>query len=190
MNTLQMELRAVSALIPYDKNARTHSEEQIAQIDASIQEFGWTNPILVDAHNVIIAGHARLLAAKQLRMTEVPVIVLGHLTEAQRRALVIADNQLALNAGWDTDLLRIELRALAAEDFDLDLVGFREAELAELLANDADYTGHTDEDAVPETQEAAVSVPGDPLDSGRPSDLLRRCHANGKHRADDGRGFG
>jgi DNA modification methylase len=151
----------VSALIPYQKNARTHTEEQIAQIAASIQEFGWTNPILVDAHNVIIAGHARLLAAKQLRMTDVPVIVLGHLTEAQRRALVIADNQLALNAGWDDELLRVELRALAAEDFDLDLIGFCETELADLLANEGDYAGHTDEDAVPEAPEVAISIPGD-----------------------------
>jgi len=161
MNTLQVELRPVSALVPYEKNARTHSDEQIAQIAASIEEFGWTNPILVDADYVIIAGHARLLAAKKLCMTEVPVIVLGHLTEKQRRALVIADNQLALGAGWDEDTLRVELRALQAEDFDLDLLGFGESELAELLASDGDYTGHTDEDAVPEESEIAVSVPGD-----------------------------
>jgi ParB-like chromosome segregation protein Spo0J len=102
-----------------------------------------------------------LAAAKKLRLTEVPVIVLGHLTEAQRRALVIADNQLALNAGWDENLLRVELLALQAEDFDLNLVGFGEMELAELLANDGDYAGQTDEDAVPEPPEAAVSAPGD-----------------------------
>src|SRR6266852_3975691 len=161
MNELQVRLCPVDQLVPYQKNARTHSEEQIAQIAASIQEFGWTNPILVGPDNVVIAGHARLAAAKKLAMTEVPIIVLGHLTEAQRRALVIADNQLALNAGWDTDLLRVELLALQAEDFDLDLVGFGESELAELLANNDDYAGHTDEDAVPETPEIAVSVPGD-----------------------------
>ncbi len=161
MNELQVRLCPVDQLVPYQKNARTHSEEQIAQIAASIQEFGWTNPILVGPDYVVIAGHARLAAAKKLHLTEVPVMVLGHLTEAQRRALVIADNQLALNAGWDEDLLRVELRALQAEDFDLDLVGFGEIELAELLANDGDYAGHTDDDAVPETPETAVSAPGD-----------------------------
>jgi ParB-like chromosome segregation protein Spo0J len=113
MNELQVRWCPIDQLVPYQKNARTHSEEQIAQVAASIQEFGWTNPILVDAENVVIAGHARLAAAKRLRLTEVPVIALGHLTEAQRRALVIADNQLACNAGWDEDLLRVELRALA-----------------------------------------------------------------------------
>src|SRR6202040_3593388 len=161
MNELQVRLCAIDQLIPYQKNARTHSEEQIAQIAASIQAFGWTNPILVGPDYVGIAGHARLAAAKKLRMTEVPVIVLGHLTEAQRRAPVIADNQLALNAGWDEEMLRVELRALQAEDFDLNLVGLGESELAELLANDRDYAGHADEDSVPETPEIAVSVPGD-----------------------------
>src|SRR5580704_15385456 len=100
MNELQVQLHPVSALVPYAKNARTHSDEQVLQIARSIEEFGWTNPILVDRNNVIIAGHARLLAAKKLKLAEVPVIVLGHLTDAQRRALVIADNQLALGAGW------------------------------------------------------------------------------------------
>jgi ParB/RepB/Spo0J family partition protein len=113
MNELQVRLCPIDQLVPLQKNARTHSEEQIAQIVASIQEFGWTNPILVGPDYVIIAGHARWAAAKKLRMTEVPVIMLKHLTEAQRRALVIADNQLALNAGWDEDMLRVELRALA-----------------------------------------------------------------------------
>ena len=161
MNELQVRLCPVDQLVLYQKNARTHSEEQIAQIAASIQEFGWTNPILVGPDYVVIAGHARLAAAKRLRLIEVPVIVLGHLTEKQRRALVIADNQLALNAGWDEDLLRVELRALQAEEFDLDLVGFGESELAELLASDEEYAGHADEDAVPETSEIAISVPGD-----------------------------
>jgi len=161
MNELQVQLRPVSALIPYAKNARTHSDEQVSQIARSIEEFGWTNPILVDRNNVIIAGHARLLAAKKLNLLEVPVIVLGHLTDAQRRAFVIADNQLALGAGWDEEMLRVELRMLEAEDYDLDLIGFGESELAELLANDGDYAGHADEDAVPEASEVAISVPGD-----------------------------
>ena len=161
MTVLQVQMRQATALAAYQKNARTHSDEQIAQIAASIKEFGWTNPILIDADNVIIAGHARLLAAKKLGMTEVPTIVLAHLTAAQRRALVIADNQLALGAGWDADLLQVELRALEAEDFDLDVLGFGEAELAELLASGEDYAGHADEDAVPETPELPVSVPSD-----------------------------
>jgi DNA modification methylase len=161
MNELQVQLRPVSALVPYAKNARTHSDEQVSQIARSIEEFGWTNPILVDLNNVIIAGHARLLAAKKLKMLEVPVIVLGPLTDSQRRALVIADNQLALGAGWDEEMLRVELKMLEAEDYDLDLIGFGESELAELLANDGDYAGHADEDAVPEAPEIAISVPGD-----------------------------
>jgi DNA modification methylase len=162
MNELQVQLRPVSALVPYKKNARTHSDEQVSQIARSIEEFGWTNPILIDRDCVVIAGHARLLAAKKLKLPEVPVIVLGHLTEAQRRALVIADNQLALGgAGWDEEMLRVELRALEAEDFDLDLIGFGESELAELLADDSDYAGHADEDAVPEASEIAISVPSD-----------------------------
>ena len=160
MNEIHVRLYPIDQLVPYPKNARTHSEEQINQIAASIQAFGWTNPILVGPDNVVIAGHARLAAAKKLRLTEVPVIVLGHLSDAQRRALVIADNQLALGAGWDEAMLRVELQALQAEDFDLDLVGFGEAELAELLANDG-YGGHTDEDAVPEIVETPVSIPGD-----------------------------
>lgn len=154
-------MRPVSALVPYAKNARTHSDEQVSQIARSIEEFGWTNPILVDRDNVIIAGHARLLAAKKLKLLEVPVIVLGHLTDAQVRALVIADNQLALGAGWDEEMLRVELRVLQAEDYDFDLIGFGESELAELLADDADYAGHADEDAVPEVPEVAISMPGD-----------------------------
>jgi len=161
MNELQVRLCPVEQLVPYQTNARTHSDEQIAQIAASVQEFGWTNPILIGPDNVVIAGHARLAAAKKLGLAEVPVIVLGHLTTAQRRALVIADNQLALNAGWDEEMLCVELRALQAEEFDIDLIGFRESELAELLANDADYASHADEDAVPEISETAISILAD-----------------------------
>jgi DNA modification methylase len=161
MNQLQVLSLPIDQLIVYGKNARTHSATQINQIAASIRQFGWTNPILISPDKVIIAGHARLAAARQLRMTEVPVIVLEHLTEAQRRALVIADNQLALGAGWDEEMLRTELRALEAEDFDLVLLGFGDEELADLLANQEDSDGHTDEDALPEIQETPISVPGD-----------------------------
>ena len=120
----------IERLIPRATNPRTHRKEQIASIAASIREWGWTNPILVGAENDIIAGHARLAAAQKLGMTEVPVIVLAHLSPAQRRALVIADNQLAvMGAGWDEELLRIELATLQEEDYNLDLVGFDDIEL-------------------------------------------------------------
>src|SRR6266851_1659518 len=154
MNELQVRLCPIDQLVPYQKNARTHSDEQIAQIAASIQAFGWTNPILVGPDYVVIAGHARLAAAKKLGMSEVPVIVLGHLSEAQRRALVIADNQLALNAGWNEDLLRLELQDLQLADFDLAVVGFSDEELRDLLGDPDAIAGLTDEDAAPEAPES------------------------------------
>src|SRR5437867_7257680 len=118
MNELQVVQWPVERLIPFARNARTHSDEQVAQIAASIAEFGWTNPILAGADGIIIAGHARLAAARKLRMTEVPVIVLDHLTDAQRRALVLADNRLALDAGWNEEMLRVELASLQEDGFD------------------------------------------------------------------------
>lgn len=120
----KIEQRLVADLIPYAANSRTHSDAQVAQIAASIKEFGWTNPILIDGNDTIIAGHARTLAAKKLGMVEVPVILLDHLNEAQRKALVIADNQLALTADWDDDLLQSELEALLELDFDISLLGW------------------------------------------------------------------
>ncbi len=131
----------VGRLIPYVRNARTHSADQIAQIAASIAEFGFTNPILIGEDDVIIAGHGRLMAAQQLGLPEVPVILLDHLSEAQRRALVIADNRLAENAGWDHDLLRAELAALRDDEFDLDLLGFDDAALDEIMAGFDDDGG-------------------------------------------------
>jgi DNA modification methylase len=159
---LQIERWPVDRLIPYARNPRTHTEEQVAQIAASIAEFGFVNPVLVGADGVIIAGHARVMAARKLGMGEVPVIVLDHLKPAQRRALVIADNRLAENAGWDEEMLRVELEALREDDFHLDLLGFEDAEIEALLAQpDEAVTGDTDDDAVPEAPEAAVTVPGD-----------------------------
>ena len=159
---LQVVTWPVDKLIPFARNARTHSEEQIAQIAASIAEFGWTNPILIGLDGILIAGHARLLAARKLDMTEVPVIVLDHLTETQRRALVMADNRLALNAGWDEELLRIELESLKEDGFDLDLVGFSDEELDGLLRDpERESAGNTDEDAIPEEPGKPVTVPGD-----------------------------
>ena len=110
--TLNLEYRQIEALIPYANNSRTHSDAQVAQIAASIREFGWTNPVLIDGENGIIAGHGRVFAARKLGLTEVPVIGLAHMSEAQRRAYIIADNKLAENAGWDDELLRLELGAL------------------------------------------------------------------------------
>jgi DNA modification methylase len=163
MTNLQVVRWPVEKLIPYARNARTHSDEQVAQIAASIAEFGWTNPILAGSDGIILAGHARLLAARKLGMTEVPVIVLDHLTETQRRALVLADNRLALNAGWDEEMLRVELESLREDDFHLDVLGFSDDELEDLLAQpeDTSITGLTDEDAAPEAPEMAVTVPGD-----------------------------
>jgi DNA modification methylase len=153
---------AIDNLLPYARNARTHSPEQVAQIAASIVEFGWTSPILAGSDGIIIAGHARLLAARKLGMTEVPVIVLDGLSEIQRRALVLADNRLALNAGWDEAMLRVELESLKEDGFDLDLVGFTDEEVEELLRDPEEpHDGLTDEDAVPEVPEAPISVAGD-----------------------------
>jgi DNA modification methylase len=132
-NALTVETRWVEALIPYARNPRTHSDAQIAQLAASIVEFGWTNPILVDGANGVIAGHGRLLAARKLGLTEVPVIELAHLTSAQKRALVIADNRIALDGGWDEAMLMLELADLADVGFDLDLTGFSANEIERLL---------------------------------------------------------
>jgi DNA modification methylase len=159
MDDLQVAWRAVGELIPYARNPRTHSDAQVAQIAASIREFGWTNPVLVDGRNGIIAGHGRVMAARKLGSERVPVIELGHMSEAQKRAYVLADNQLAMNAGWDEALLRLELADLSELGFDLGLVGFGEGELERLLAGGKE--GLTEDDEVPALPEEAVTSPGD-----------------------------
>lgn len=149
-------------LIPYARNARQHSDAQVAQIAASIAEFGFTNPILAGSDGVIVAGHGRLAAAQKLGLITVPVVVLDHLTPTQRRALVLADNRIAENAIWDEDLLRVELADLQDAGFDLDITGFDADALAELMAGDEpEVSGQTDEDAVPEVSDAPVSHTGD-----------------------------
>ena len=158
--TPKIETRLVADLLPYASNSRTHSDAQVAQIAASIKEFGWTNPILIDGDNTIIAGHGRLLAARKLGMEEVPAIILDHLSKAQQRALVIADNQLALNAGWDIDMLKAEIEDLNLEGFDLGLLGFDDKFLDGLLEPEPSE-GLTDEDAVPEVPETPKTVLGD-----------------------------
>jgi DNA modification methylase len=160
MHDMQIAWRPLGALIPYARNPRTHSDAQVAQIAASIRELGWTNPILVDHANGIIAGHGRVLAARRLGLDRVPVIELAHMSEAQKRAYVLADNQLALNAGWDEDLLRLELSDLSELGFDLGLIGFAEGELERLLAGDG-RTGLTEDDKAPALPEQAITQPGD-----------------------------
>lgn len=130
---MKIEQIKVDELKPYPQNARTHSNKQIQQIKESIIEFGFTNPILIDKNNEVIAGHGRLESAKQLKMQDVPCIRLGYLTETQKKAYVLADNKLALNADWNIDLLSEEIQNLVAEDFNIDVIGFDEAELQELL---------------------------------------------------------
>ena len=152
----------VDKLIPYARNSRTHNDEQIAQIVASIKEFGFTNPILIGGDDVIIAGHGRLLAAQRMGLKEVPVIRLPHLSETQRRALVIADNKIALNAGWDEEMLALEMKELEDMDFNLDILGFSDEELKELEAfGEPETEGQTEEDAVPEPPEEAITKRGD-----------------------------
>ena len=138
---------AIEQLIPYARNARTHSDEQVAQLAASIREFGFINPVIVDGEGGIIAGHGRVMAARKLEMTEVPCVEASHLTDAQKKAYILADNQLALNAGWDNDLLKIELLDLQEHEFDLDLIGFDDLELNELLKEEAGEDGEDSADA-------------------------------------------
>jgi len=155
-----LEYIALETLIPYARNSRTHSDAQVAQIAASIREFGFTNPILIDAEGGIIAGHGRTMAARKLGLDEVPCIRLKNLSDAQKKAYIIADNKLALNAGWDDEMLKVELTELKDLDFDLSLIGFDADELANLLEPEQ-VDGLTDEDDVPEAPETPVTVEGD-----------------------------
>ena len=158
----KVEKRTVSSLIPFAKNSRTHSDEQVAQIAASIKEWGWTVPVLIDTDSNVIAGHGRLMAARKLGMEEVPVMVADGWTENQKRAYVIADNKLAINAGWDNELLSLELNDLKDIGFDIELTGFSLDELADLTPIEIEE-GLTDEDAVPEIPEEPITKLGDIL---------------------------
>ena len=186
MDDLEIAWRPLGELIPYARNPRTHSDAQVAQIAASIREFGWTNPVLVDGANGIIAGHGRVLAARKLGLDRVPVIELAHMSEAQKRAYVLADNQLALNAGWDEALLRLELADLSELGFDLGLIGFGEGELERLLAGDG-RTGLTEDDDAPALPEQAITRPRRPVDAGRAPAAVRRRDGAGRRRAGAGR---
>ena len=156
----KIEQWPTAKLLPYARNARTHSEDQVAQIAASIKEFGFTNPILAGSDGIIVAGHGRLAAAQKLGLERVPVVVLDHLSQTQRRALVIADNRIAENAGWDDAMLRIELEDLQLDGFDLDITGFTDEEIKALMPVEV-TEGLTDPDAAPAVQENPVTVPGD-----------------------------
>jgi len=162
-----IELRQVSQLIPYANNARTHSDEQVAQIAASIKEFGFNNPVLISADNSIIAGHGRLMAARKLGMPDVPCVVLDHLTDTQRKAYILADNRIALNSGWDSQLLSLEFKDLLDDGIDLKLLGFDADEIDALLNPVEETDGLTDEDAVPELPEEPVTKLGDVWILGR-----------------------
>ena len=160
LGATKIEWRSVDKLIPYAKNARTHSDEQVAQIAGSIKEFGFNNPVLVDKDNSVIAGHGRLMAARKLGMDKVPVVELQHLTESQRKAYVLADNRIALNSGWDTSMLSLELQDLK-DDIDLSLLGFDPDELDALLNPIEETEGLTDEDAVPDVPDEPKTKLGD-----------------------------
>jgi 16S rRNA G966 N2-methylase RsmD len=161
----KIELWPIERLRPYEKNARTHSQEQVDQLVKSIEEFGFTNPILVDSGDGILAGHGRLMAAKVAGMRQVPVVVLDYLDEDQRRAYILADNKLAMNAGWDDEILREEIEALKDAEFDLDLIGFSEEELEDLFDGEGieqlESEGLTDADEVPEPPVDPIAKPGD-----------------------------
>jgi ParB-like nuclease domain len=157
---LQIQSWAIERLIPYARKARTHSKAQIAQIAASMAEFGMNNPVLIDPGGGIIAGHGRVLAARKLACSHVPVIVLSHLTPNQKRAFMLADNKLAVNAGWDVEMLRLELEALAEQDFPVSLTGFDEEELTRLLAQQ-DNSVAADPDEAPEPQPGVITARGD-----------------------------
>lgn len=160
MNDLKVEYRNIKELIPYCNNSRTHSDEQVLQIASSIKEFGFTNPVLIDGQGGIIAGHGRIMAAQKLKMDEVPTITLSDLSEAQKKAYIIADNKLALNSGWDDELLKIELEQLKELDFDLGLIGFSDDELALLMGGET-TEGLVDEDQAPELVDDPITVLGD-----------------------------
>jgi len=162
LNPIHIEYRPVESLIPYARNAKQHSDAQVAQIAASIREFGWGAPILIDGQSNVIAGHGRLLAARKLGIAEVPVVPMRHLSETQRRALILADNKIGENASWDSEVLTLELAELKDAGVDLGLTGFSQEDWEALLAGaEQTHEGLIDDDAVPEVSETAISKPGD-----------------------------
>lgn len=165
---LKIEYRKVSDLLPYARNARTHSDAQVSQLAASIKEFGFNNPVAIDADGMILCGHGRVMAAQKLGLTEVPTVCLSHLSATQKKAYILADNKLALNAGWDNDMLKVELEDLKFSNFDLDLVGFSTEELDEIM--------NQDEEPEVEDDDYTVAVPQEPKAK------LGEIYILGKHR--------
>lgn len=176
---MAVEFRPIQSLAPYARNARKHSDEQIEQIAASIREFGWTNPVLVDGENGIIAGHGRVAAAYRLGYQEVPCIELGHLTESQKRAYIIADNKLAENAGWDEFLVSLEIGELADLGFDVDVIGFDAAELAEMLADDPQLKERTEKIEPVRWTRILISIPNTAAEPDNLSEVLDQVKALG-----------
>ena len=164
--TTEMQLVPVAKLVPYVNNARTHSPEQINKLRSSLREFGFINPVIIDRDFGVIAGHGRILAAKEEGITEVPCVFADHLTDAQKKAYIIADNRMAMDAGWDEELLRVEIEALQAEDFDLALTGFDEKELSKLF-DDGTEGEEDDFDVTAELEKPVFSKPGDVWTLGR-----------------------
>ena len=190
MGEVRLVERDIASLRPYARNARTHSKKQIKQIAASIERFGFTNPVLMSDDGEIIAGHGRVEAAKLLGCKTVPTLALSHLSEAERRAYVLADNKLALNAGWDREILAIELQALVDLEFDVELTGFSLAEIDLVLdeAGEADPDGSdAPEDVVPAGRRHAGDPRGRPLAARSPSPALRRYAQRRGHGPADGR---
>ena len=157
ITTTEFEIIETSKLVPYQNNARTHSPEQVMKLRSSMREFGFINPILIDREFNVIAGHGRLMAAKEEGLTSVPCVYVDHLTEAQKKAYILADNRMAMDAGWDEDLLRVELEALQGFDFDMTLTGFDEQELADLFAMDAGDAKEDDFDVEEELKKPCFS---------------------------------
>lgn len=182
--TLQIQEIPIDELIPYANNARTHSDEQVAQIAASIKEFGWTNPILIDGQNGIIAGHGRLAAARKLKMDKVPVICIDSLSEPQRKALILADNKLALNASWDYELLKLEIEDLKEFNYDLELTGF---DSSELNFNPVNYDALNDEnldaelDAMASGVKKAIQIEFEPEHYAEAQELVKFWRSEGAY---------
>lgn len=163
----EMQLVPTAQLIPYVNNARTHSAEQITKLRSSMREFGFLNPVIIDRDYNIIAGHGRVMAAKEEGITEVPCVFVDHLSEAQKKAYIIADNRFAMDAGWDEQMLKVEIEALQGMDFDISLTGFEEQEIADLFAGDADDATEDDFDVEEELQKPCFSKTGDVWHIGR-----------------------
>ena len=165
--TTDMQLVPIEKLVPYANNARTHSPEQINKLRSSLREFGFVNPVIIDRDYGVIAGHGRILAAREEHIKEVPCVFADHLTEAQKKAYIIADNRMAMDAGWDEELLRVEIEALKEMDFDPMLTGFDETELAELFGSDEDEVRDDDYDLTAALEKAAFVERGDVWTVGR-----------------------